>query len=267
MSSLLAHESLIRAAFFLGVLGIMALWEIATPRRRLELPKLLRWSNNLGLVVLDTAILRLALPIMAVGVAAWISGQGYGLFPNLGLPLWASTIMTVVVLDLAIYLQHRLFHAVPILWRLHRMHHSDPDYDVTTALRFHPIEIFLSMLIKMAVVAALGAPPEGVILFEIILNGSAMFNHANIRLPLGLDRVLRKVVVTPDMHRVHHSEIKAEADSNFGFALSIWDHLFRTHTADPSKGQEAMIFGIGAFKGTREMWLDKLITQPFRKRT
>ena len=267
MSSLLAYESLIRAAVFSGVLGIMALWEIATPRRRLELPKLLRWSNNLGLVVLDTAILRLALPIMAVGVAAWISGQGYGLFPMLGLPLWASTIMTVVVLDLAIYLQHRLFHAVPILWWLHRMHHSDPDYDVTTALRFHPIEIFLSMLIKMAMVVMLGAPPEGVILFEIILNGSAMFNHANIRLPLGLDRVLRKVVVTPDMHRVHHSEIKAEADSNFGFALSIWDHLLRTHTADPSKGQEAMIFGIGAFKGAREMWLDKLITQPFRKRT
>lgn len=267
MSSLLAHETFIRAAVFLGVLGIMALWEIAAPRRRLEMPKFLRWSNNLGLVVLDTAILRLALPIMAVGVAAWVSGRGLGLFSMFGLPLWASIMLTVVVLDLAIYFQHRLFHSVPALWRLHRMHHSDPDYDVTTALRFHPIEIFLSMLIKMAVVAMLGAPPEGVILFEIILNGSAMFNHANIRLPLGLDRALRKVVVTPDMHRVHHSEFKEEADSNFGFALSIWDHMFRTHIADPSKGQEGMIFGIGAFKGAREMWLDKMITQPFRKRT
>jgi sterol desaturase/sphingolipid hydroxylase (fatty acid hydroxylase superfamily) len=267
MSALVAQEAMIRGGVFAVVLGLMALWEIAAPRRRLTMPKVIRWSNNLGLVVVDTLILRLALPMMAVGVAVVATQRGWGIFPAVGLPGWAAIAATVLLLDLVIYFQHRVFHAIPALWRLHRMHHSDPDFDVTTALRFHPIEIFLSMLIKMAVVVLLGAPPEGVILFEVILNGSAMFNHANITLPPRLDRLLRRVIVTPDMHRVHHSEIKAEADSNFGFALAVWDHLFRTHIFEPEKGQLGVVFGIGAFKTRRELWLDRLVTQPFRPRS
>ena len=262
---LLAHENTLRLAAFLGVLAVMALWELAAPQRRSDIPRLIRWSNNLALVAIDSVILRLVLPVLAVGAAAWAQGAGWGLFPALGVPTWLALILTLVLLDLAIYAQHIVFHRVPVLWALHRMHHSDPHFDVTTGLRFHPLEILLSMGIKIALVVALGAPPEAVLLFEVILNASSLFNHSNIRLPEGVDRVLRMVVVTPDMHRVHHSEVRAETDSNYGFSVSWWDRLFRTYRAAPAAGQDGVRFGIGAFRARRELWLDRLLTQPFRR--
>jgi len=217
--TLLAHEPMLRLAVFLGVLVAMAGWELAAPRRRQDIPRVLRWTNNLALVVVDTVILRLTFPILAVGLALMAEARGWGLFNVLDLPPWLAFLLSILLLDLAIYLQHVLFHAVPGLWRLHRMHHADLEFDVTTGLRFHPVEIVLSMVIKLAVVAALGAPAVAVLLFEVLLNATALFNHANIRLPAGLDRVLRWVLVTPDMHRVHHSVIPAETNSNFGFNL------------------------------------------------
>ena len=261
---LLAHEDTIRLTLFLSVLAVMALWELAAPRRRIEIPRVIRWSNNLALVVIDSAVLRLILPTLAVGAAAWAEGHATGLFPLLGLTGWPAMIAALLILDVTIWAQHVLFHKVPVLWRLHRMHHSDTGFDVTTGLRFHPLEILASMAIKIAIVVALGAPPEAVLLFELILNAAAMFNHGNITLPPRVDAALRWVLVTPDMHRVHHSEIREETDSNYGFAVPWWDRLFGTYRADSVRGQTGIRFGIGTFKARREAWLDRLLTQPFR---
>lgn len=216
---LLEHEPTLRLAVFLGVLVGMMVWELAAPRRRLDIPRVIRWGNNLALVVIDTAILRLTFPVLAVRLAGMAQDRSWGLFNAMDLPEWAAIIGAILLLDLAIYLQHVLFHAVPGLWRLHRMHHADLDFDTTTGLRFHPVEIVLSMAIKLAVVAALGAPPVAVLLFEVILNATALFNHGNVRLPPALDRVLRLVLVTPDMHRVHHSSDPCETNSNYGFSV------------------------------------------------
>src|SRR5687767_6761887 len=202
---LLTHEAQVRLFFLFSILAIMAAWEVAAPRRRQEIPRLLRWSNNLGVVVIDTFLVRLAFPILAVGMAGLAAERGWGLFNIFAVPGWLAFLVSLLLFDLAIYLQHVMFHAVPALWRLHRMHHADLDIDVTTGARFHPVEIVLSMLIKFAAIVALGVPPEGVLLFEVLLNASSMFNHANVRMPVRLDRVLRAFVVTPDMHRVHHS--------------------------------------------------------------
>lgn len=262
--TILANEPMLRLAVFLGVLVVMAGWELAAPRRRQEIPRVLRWTNNLALVVVDTIILRLTFPILAVGLALMAEARGWGLFNVLDLPLWLAVLLSILLLDLAIYLQHVLFHAVPGLWRLHRMHHADLEFDVTTGLRFHPVEIVLSMVIKLAVVAALGAPAVAVLLFEVLLNATALFNHANIRLPDGLDRVLRWVVVTPDMHRVHHSIIPAETNSNFGFNLPWWDRLLGTYRAQPKAGHDGMTIGIEQFRTSRDLWLDRMLVQPLR---
>lgn len=262
--TILANEPMLRLAVFLGVLVVMAGWELAAPRRRQEIPRVLRWTNNLALVVVDTIILRLTFPILAVGLALMAEARGWGLFNVLELPLWLAVLLSILLLDLAIYLQHVLFHAVPGLWRLHRMHHADLEFDVTTGLRFHPVEIVLSMVIKLAVVAALGAPAVAVLLFEVLLNATALFNHANIRLPGGLDRVLRWVVVTPDMHRVHHSVIPAETNSNFGFNLPWWDRLLGTYRAQPKAGYDGMTIGIEQFRTPRDLWLDRMLVQPLR---
>lgn len=262
MQTLLTHEAAIRAGLFLGLLGLMALWEIAAPQRRLDLPRVLRWSNNLALVFVDTAILRLVLPTLAVGVAIVAHDRGWGLLNMVGWSLWVKGLLAILVLDLAIYGQHIVFHKVPVLWRLHRMHHSDPDFDATTGVRFHPLEILLSMLIKMALVAVLGADPAAVILFELILSAGALFSHANIRLPRRVDRALRLVVVTPDMHRIHHSEVRHETDSNYGFSVTWWDRLFGTYRVAAKAGQQGIRFGIGAFGSRREQWLDRLFAQP-----
>lgn len=262
--SILAQEATLRLTVFLAVLVAMALWEVAAPRRRLDIPRVIRWTNNLAPVVVDTVILRLTFPILAVGLALMAEERGLGLFNALDIPLWLAVLLSILLLDLAIYLQHVLFHAVPGLWRLHRMHHADLEFDVTTGLRFHPVEIVLSMVIKLAVVAALGAPAVAVLLFEVLLNATALFNHANIRLPTGVDRVLRWVMVTPDMHRVHHSVIPAETNSNFGFNLPWWDRLLGTYRAQPKAGHEGMTIGIEQFRTPRDLWLDRMLVQPLR---
>ncbi len=263
-TGLLAVEPLLRLGCFAGVLALMALWEILAPRRRQAVGRLRRWPGNIGVVVVDTLIVRLLFPTAAVGVALLGEARGWGLLNNLALPGWLAALASILVLDLAIYLQHVLFHAVPALWRLHRMHHADLEIDVTTGIRFHPIEIVLSMLIKIGVVAALGAPAVGVLLFEVILNATSMFNHGNVLLPGPVDRMVRRVLVTPDMHRVHHSIVPAETNSNFGFNLSLWDRLFGTYRPQPAAGHLGMTIGIESFRDPGELRLDKMLLQPLR---
>jgi len=209
-------------------------------------------------------LLRLVFPTAAVGFALFAARQGWGLLNAVSPPFWLALLVAVLVLDFAIYLQHVLFHAVPALWRLHRVHHADLEFDVTTGLRFHPLEILLSMAIKLAVIAALGPPALAVLIFEVLLNATSMFNHGNVRMPAGLDRVLRWLVVTPDMHRVHHSVLPHETNSNFGFNLPWWDRLLGTYRARPAAGHTGMTIGIEQFRAPRELWLDRLLLQPFR---
>ena len=261
---LFAHEPYIRLATFGGVFIVMAVWEFIVPRRKQAIGRGWRWPNNLGVVAANTLLVRILLPTTAVGLALLAQTRGFGLFNVIAAPAWIGVAASVVILDLAIYLQHVLFHAVPALWRMHRMHHADLEFDVSTGLRFHPIEILLSMLIKFAVVAALGAPALSVLIFEVLLNATSMFNHANIRIPLGIDRILRWLVVTPDMHRVHHSILARETNSNFGFNLPWWDRLFGTYRPQPAAGHEAMTIGIEQFRDPRELWLDRMLAQPFR---
>ncbi|MFZ3206649.1 MAG: sterol desaturase [Pseudomonadales bacterium RIFCSPLOWO2_02_FULL_63_210] len=261
---LLANESLIRITLFLAILVAMTAWEAVAPRRQRELSRLLRWSNNLGLVLIDRLLLQLSFPIFAVGLALLAEERGWGLLNSVELPFGLAWLVSLLALDLAIYLQHVLFHAVPALWRLHRVHHADLEFDVTTGLRFHPVEILLSMGIKLAVVAALGPPAIAVFVFEVLLNATSMFNHSNVRIPLGLDRILRWIVVTPDMHRVHHSIHPNETNSNFGFNLPWWDRLLGTYRAQPQEGHAGMTIGIEQFRTPRELWLDRLLIQPLR---
>jgi sterol desaturase/sphingolipid hydroxylase (fatty acid hydroxylase superfamily) len=264
---LLSYEPWIRLVAFAAVFAAMALWEFGWPRRQPTIGRRRRWPNNLGVVALDTAIVRVLFPTAAVGAAMACEAAGWGLFNWLALPKGIAVVLSVLLLDLAIYLQHVLFHAVPVLWRLHRMHHADLDIDVTTGVRFHPIEIVLSMLIKFAVVAALGTPAAAVLIFEVLLNATSMFNHSNVRMPEPIDRIVRRLVVTPDMHRVHHSIVRAETDSNFGFNFPWWDRLFGTYRSEPVKGHQAMTIGIDAFRDPSELRLDRMLAQPFRSDT
>ena len=264
-STVLASEPSIRFGAFLFVFFAVALWELLAPRRRQAFGRLVRWPNNLGLLLVDSVVLRVVAPGAAVAVALEGQAHGWGLLNALALPGWASVVLAIVLLDLAIYFQHVMFHAVPTLWRLHRVHHADLDYDITTGTRFHPIEIVLSAGIKCAVVAAIGAPPVAVLAFEVLLNATAMFNHANARLPQALDRLLRWTVVTPDMHRVHHSVVYNETNSNFGFNLPWWDRLFGTYRAQPAAGHEAMTLGVDAFRSREDLRLDRMLVQPFRE--
>jgi sterol desaturase/sphingolipid hydroxylase (fatty acid hydroxylase superfamily) len=263
-NDILNNETALRLSFFLGVLIVVALWETAAPRRDRKLSRWTRWPSNLGIVALNTVILRFLFPLAAVGMAISVSANDWGLFNLFELPFWLEVILAVALLDAAVYLQHVIFHAVPALWKLHRMHHADLDYDVTTGARFHPVEIILSMLIKLSVVSILGASPMAVIIFEVLLSATAMFNHGNIRLPLGIDGALRLFIVTPDMHRVHHSIIPGEANSNFGFSLPWWDHLFGTYRAQPEAGHEGMTIGINAFREPIEQRLDNMLMQPLK---
>jgi sterol desaturase/sphingolipid hydroxylase (fatty acid hydroxylase superfamily) len=262
--TLLAHEPAIRLGAFAGVIVAMIAWEVIAPRRRQAIGRLRRWPNNLGIVVLNTLLMRLAFPVAAVGAAMAAETHGWGLFNWLSAPTWFAVTASVVVLDLAVYLQHVLFHAIPALWRLHRMHHADLEVDVTTGARFHPLEIVLSMVIKIGVVAALGAPAVAVMIFEVLLNASSTFNHGNVRIAGWLDSALRSVMVTPDMHRVHHSVVPHETNSNFGFTLSWWDRLFGTYRAEPAAGQQGMTLGIQQFRDPTELRLDRMLLQPFR---
>lgn len=262
--TILAYEPVVRLAAFLGVFAVIAGWETWAPRRPCLASRWVRWPGNIGLVVLNTFIVRAVFPTAAVGLALIGEQRGWGLLNHVAWPSGLEIIVAIVVLDLAIYLQHVLFHAVPALWRLHRMHHADLDVDVTTGARFHPAEILLSMGIKFAVVVALGAPAVAVLAFEVVLNATSMFNHGNVRLPAAIDGLLRWMVVTPDMHRVHHSAVVHETNSNFGFNLPWWDRLFGTYRAQPAAGHEGMTVGIGAFRTLRDLRLDRMLLQPFR---
>ena len=261
---MLAHEPAIRLAAFIAVFAAVSLWEAATPRRRRAFPRFRRWPSNLAVVALNTALVRLLLPTTAVGLALLAEERGWGLLNNLIIPSWLRLVASVLLLDLAIYLQHVMFHAVPALWRVHRMHHADLDFDVATGVRFHPIEIVLSMLIKFGMVMGLGIPAYSVLTFEVLLNATSMFSHGNVYLPEKLDRCLRWFVVTPDMHRVHHSVVMAETNSNFGFNLPWWDRLLGTYRDQPAAGHEGMSIGIEQFRQARELWLDRMLLQPFR---
>jgi sterol desaturase/sphingolipid hydroxylase (fatty acid hydroxylase superfamily) len=257
-------EATVRLGAFVGGFTAIALWEAAAPRRARAYSRLRRWPNNLAIVALNTMFMRILLPATAVSLAMLGAQRGWGLLNNLPLPWWGAMVASVILLDLAIYLQHVMFHAVPALWRLHRMHHTDLDFDVTTGVRFHPIEIVLSMLIKFVVVAALGASAAGVLLFEVLLNVTSMFNHSNVHIPVAVDRWLRWLMITPDMHRVHHSIMPAETNSNFGFNLPWWDRLLGTYRDQPTAGHEEMTIGIEQFREVRELWLDRMLLQPFR---
>ena len=258
------HETHIRLGFFLGVFAIMAGWELLAPRRSLTVSKKVRWTNNLAIVLLNTLVLRLIFPAAAVGMAALTEVQGWGLLPYFQVAFLPAVAISVITMDFIIYLQHVMVHAVPLLWRLHRVHHADLDFDVTTGARFHTFEIILSMLIKFATIILLGPPVIAVILFEIILNATSMFNHSNVRLPVSLDRILRLLVVTPDMHRVHHSIESDETNSNFGFSLPWWDRLFGTYRDQPRNGHEAMTIGIHEFRELKQVaWLPGMLSLPF----
>ncbi|MEQ8661415.1 MAG: sterol desaturase family protein [Gammaproteobacteria bacterium] len=263
----IAHEVVVRFACFAAVFALIGAWEACRPARARKLSRLLRWTNNLGLVALGTVLLRVLFPAAAAGMAAVAAAQGWGLLHYAAPPFWLAVLVSVIVLDFVIWLQHVMVHAIPLLWRLHRVHHADPDYDLTTGARFHPLEILLSMLIKFAAIVLLGPPVVAVILFEVLLNATAMFNHANARLPARLDRLLRWFVVTPDMHRVHHSVEDDETNTNFGFNLPWWDRLCGTYRDQPRAGHVAMRIGIHGFDDPRDVtWLPGLLTLPLRGR-
>ena len=259
---IIANEPAVRLSAFLGMFAAMALWELVAERRHLRAPKGRRWLANLSLVAVNTLAMRLLLPAAAVGMAAIATERGWGLLNNVAIPYPVAIVVSVIVLDLGIYLQHVMFHAVPALWRLHMVHHADVDFDVTTGSRFHTIEIAISMGVKMAAVVALGPPVVAVVIFELVLNATAMFNHANVRLPLAADRVLRWIVVTPDMHRVHHSVQSRECNSNFGFNLPWWDRLLGTYRDQPAAGHEHMQIGLSHVPETRQP-LHWLLALPF----
>lgn len=259
------NEAWVRIGAFAGILALMMTAEALRPRRARLHARARRWVGNLGIVGVSTLIARLTVPVVPVALAAVAAERGWGLLNQVDWPLWAEVLVAVLVLDLVVYLQHVLFHAVPALWRLHRMHHADTDIDVTTGTRFHPLEIILSLGIKLAAVLALGPAAVAVLVFEVLLNGSAMFNHANLALPRRVDAVLRLLVVTPDMHRVHHSWHRDETDRNFGFCFPWWDRLLGTYRAQPRDGHDGMTIGLRDFRDARELSLPNLLTQPFRR--
>jgi sterol desaturase/sphingolipid hydroxylase (fatty acid hydroxylase superfamily) len=260
---ILTNEAAIRATSFFGIFIAVALWELVSPRRKLSVSKGLRWINNLGIVFFNTLLLRFLSPLMAVGLAIMAEEENWGLLNNIAINSYVKMFLAVLILDLIIYLQHVMFHTVPWLWRLHRMHHTDLDFDVTTGSRFHPIEIFISMIIKMLIVAALGAPPVAVVIFEVLLNATAMFNHGNISIPINADRLLRLLVVTPDMHRVHHSVKPIETNSNYGFNFPWWDRLLGTYKAQPEDNHLKMTIGLNQFRESRYLRFHWLLIQPF----
>ena len=262
---MIGNEPWVRLAIAAGVFAVMAGWELLDARRDLRVGRGRRWFANLGLVAVDILIVRLLFPSSAVGMALMIQVLGWGIFNSVETPYWLAVVASVVVLDLAIYLQHVMFHAVPALWRLHVVHHADLDFDVTTGIRFHPIEIVLSMLIKLTVISVLGPPLMGVLVSEVLLNALAMFNHANVRMPTHLDRILRRIIVTPDMHRVHHSIERAEHNTNFGFNFSCWDRLLGTYLDQPAQGHRGMTIGVKNFRDAASQTLPGLLAIPFAR--
>src|SRR5439155_3579387 len=264
---LIGNEPAIRLGVFLSSFVLIALWELFTPRRVLEIPRRVRWANNLGLAVVNVLLVRVLFPSAAVGMAILAGERGVGLLNVFPMSYPLAVILSLLSLDLMMYLMHLMFHAVPAFWRAHRVHHADVDFDVTTGVRFHPVQIVLSIPIKFAVIFVLGPPVLAVLVFEVVFNAVLVFSHANIRIPTAVDRVLRWFMVTPDMHRLHHSVDATETNSNFGFALTWWDRLFGTYRAEPVAGHERMIIGVDQFRARREVWLDRLLLQPFHDDT
>lgn len=263
---ILANEVIIRSVSFAGVFILMAILETLAPRRLTTLPLLQRWPSNLGIVLINTVLIRILFPAAAAGFALTVSQLGWGLFNRFDLRLLPTVMFSVLLLDLIIYAQHVLVHAVPVLWRIHRVHHADLDYDVSTGIRFHPLEILLSMFIKFVAILLLGPPVIAVVIFEVLLNAGALFNHSNVRMPVDVDRMLRKLVVTPDMHRVHHSIERDETNSNFGFNLSCWDHLFGTYKAKPLAGHEMMTIGLPNLRSPEQVnRLSGMLIMPFSR--
>lgn len=259
-------EHMFRISFFAGVFLIIAIWEYTAPRRRLTVSKSQRWFNNLFIISLNPLIIHLLFPIVPVGMAFLAQKNGWGLLNNIPIPGWLAVTASIVLLDFVVYFQHVIFHAVPLLWRLHMVHHTDMDIDLTTGLRFHPVEIILSTILKLGVIAVLGLPLAAVIAFEIILNCMAMFNHGNILLPASIDRILRFMLVTPDMHRVHHSVITHETNSNYGFNIAWWDRICGTYRSQPAEGHDAMTIGLARFRDPQKLKLIRLLTLPFLKK-
>jgi len=260
------HDAAIRLSSFLGVFLVVAIAEHLWPRRALNASKGQRWFCNIAIVVIDTVVARLALPLMPLGVAEIAAAKGWGLLNLLTMPRWIEIVTVILLLDLIIYLQHRIFHRIPLFWRFHRMHHTDLDLDVSSGNRFHPIEILVSLSIKMCAVALLGAPAIAVVIFEVVLNAGSLFNHGNLRIPTGVDRLLRLIIVTPDMHRVHHSIVPSETDSNFGFNLPWWDRILNTYCSQPRAGHIGMTIGLKEFRDEQKLGLGSLLILPFRGR-
>jgi sterol desaturase/sphingolipid hydroxylase (fatty acid hydroxylase superfamily) len=261
----LENETEVRFSVFIGVLLVMGLWEMLAPRRSTNLPRRSRWLSNLGLLVANALILRFAFPIAAVGAASFASQRGWGIMNVMNIPPPIGFLLAIVALDLLIYGQHVLFHRLPILWRLHRVHHTDLAFDVTTGVRFHPLEIMLSMVFKMLGVVLLGAPALAVLAFEVLLNGLAMFNHSNVKIPGSTDAVLRMFIVTPDMHRVHHSVLPVEHNANYGFCLPWWDQIFKTYRRQPRDGHGGMVIGLSRFSVSQSLGFFRLLFQPLQK--
>lgn len=262
---MIAYETALRLAAFAATLALLLLAERLLPRRVATVPRLPRWRANLLMVVVSSLLVRIALPVAAVGWATAVAARDWGLFQQFAAPAWLEGIAAFVLLDLAVFLQHWATHYVPWLWRLHRVHHSDLDFDASTGVRFHPVEILLSMLWKMAVITVIGPAAIAVLVFEIALSSSSLWEHANLRLPTRLDRLLRWLIVTPDMHRVHHSWYGEETNSNYGFNLSWWDYLFRTYRAQPRDGHERMTIGLKQFRDPRGHALLALLLQPMKR--
>lgn len=257
-------EVMIRLGCFVGIIGILATLEANFPRRHRRIARAQRWPSNLAVSALNQIFTRLILPVSAIALAMEAQANDWGILGQISLAHSVKIFAAILILDLAIYLQHVVFHAVPILWRFHQMHHADMEVDVTTGVRFHPLSVLLSGAIKLAVVLVIGAPPAAVLAFEILLNASSLFNHSNIRIPAAIERTLRLVIVTPDMHRVHHSSDARETNRNFGFNFPWWDRLFHTYTAQPAGGHASMVLGVERFRQMKELRLDRMLSQPFR---
>jgi sterol desaturase/sphingolipid hydroxylase (fatty acid hydroxylase superfamily) len=260
---LLRHEEAIRGSAFYGAIAVVLLWEAMAPRRPGTRPTLARWISNLGLYLTNTVLARGLLPVLAVGMAMAADARGWGILRQVDVSPGVAILLSILVLDLSLYAEHRLFHAIPWLWRLHRVHHADPHYDFTTAVRFHPLEALIETAAPVAIIAILGPPVIAIVLFEAFVGVQAIVSHANVRLHLGVDGVVRRLIVTPDMHRVHHSTAPRETDSNFGNVLSVWDRLFRTYRAQPAAGHERMAIGLVEFRDSRRLTLPWLLVLPF----
>ena len=257
------NEPYIRLACFIVIFAGVAFWECVSPRRPQQISRWVRWPSNIGISLINAVLVRVISPSALIGIALVAEHQDWGVFHQLAIPPWLDILFAIALLDLAVYFQHRIFHKVPILWRLHRMHHADLEFDVTTGFRFHPIEILLSLAFKIFIVVLLGAPALAVLIFEVLLNATSMFNHGNVKIPVRFETLLRWILVTPDMHRVHHSKVTDEFNSNFGFNIPWWDRLLGTYRAQPDEGHDGMTIGLELFRARKDLRLDRMLAQPF----